>query len=94
MARNSERLEAISEQFAGWVSPLGISETPASQFLSDPDPSLDPVTQAVIAIFSEGQALANGPKSKFHLLDERYPHVAPHLPKEMIEDDLSEESWP
>lgn len=92
MGRNKERHNSFNYQDLAWNSPQEVAGM--SFALSEPETRVDETTLDVLSIFSEGQQLASNHTSRFHLFDEKYPHIAPHLPKEMIEDDFSEESWP
>ena len=60
MARIEENhYKAISYELASWISPEGVSERISSLFVSEADQTIDPVTQDVLAIFDEGQALVD-----------------------------------
>ena len=91
MARQ-EILRALNFEDAAWNSPEGIPTAAAD--ISEPEHQIEQTTLDVIAIFDERQALAHNFSSRFHLLDTSNPPSAPHLPREIVTDDYSEDSMP
>ena len=92
MERKKAERKAFKHESAAWNSPSGTSGH--TGFEQEPEVSVDLTLRTVIGIFDEGQAFAHKFSSRFHLLDTSNPPSAPHLPREIVTDDYSEDSMP